>query len=50
MHCFIAGVPNLSPIVYPFSILTDQHVPLKFFYGIDQIFPKYFIITNYRYI
>jgi len=26
---FKAGVPNLSFAMYPFSILTDEHVPLK---------------------
>jgi len=25
----VAGVPNLSLTIYPFSISTDEHVPLK---------------------
>jgi len=27
---YIAGVPNLSLNMYPFSISVDEHVPLKF--------------------
>ena len=27
---YTEGVPNLSVNVYPFSILIDEHVPLKF--------------------
>jgi len=42
--CHIAGVPNFSVIMYPFSISTDEHVPRKF------LMTKYFIITNHSYI
>jgi len=31
LHCsFSPGVPNLSLTMYPISISTDEHVPLKF--------------------
>jgi len=38
------GVPNLSLTMYPFSIPTDEHVPLKF------LMTKYFIMIIHRYI
>jgi len=29
--CDIPGIPNLSLTMYPFSIPTDEHVPLNSF-------------------
>jgi len=43
-HLSIAGVPNLSLTMYPFSLPTDEYVPLKF------LMTKYFIVINHRYI
>ena len=48
--CGRAGVSNLSLTKYSFRISTDEHVPLKFLYGPDQIFPKDFIMINHTYM
>jgi len=48
--CGRAGVSNLSLTMYSFRISTDEHVPLKFLYGPDQIFPKDFIMINHTYM
>jgi len=37
---FVSGDPNLSLTMNPFSISTDEHLPLKF------IMTKYFIILD----
>jgi len=34
---YSSGVPNLSLTMYPFSILTDEHVPLTFLMTIHFI-------------
>jgi len=41
---YISGITNLSLTMYPFSISTDEHVPLKF------LMTKHFIMTNHIYI
>jgi len=40
----MTGVPNLSLTIYPFSISTDQHAPLKL------PVTKHFIVIIHRYI
>jgi len=37
---FKSGVPNLSLTMYPFSISTDENVPLKFLMTKYCIMPK----------
>jgi len=38
-----AGLPNLFLAMYPFSILTDEYVPINFH------MTKYFIMLNHNY-
>jgi len=42
--CAIAVVPNLSLTMYPFSISTDEHVPVKF------PVTKHFMVIIHRYM
>jgi len=44
MSMYLFSIPKDKHVGYPFSISTNEHVPLKF------LVTKYFVMINHRYI